>query len=797
MNHPAAWRIGRLLYWLPTMSVRCPAAALSAMILITGLAGLGLTRLELRTDGHALVPKRDPSVLTDIRVREQFGVRDPIVVYLETSRPDGVYNLPTLERLQQLGLALAELPQLRFEDLMSLATERRPRVYTGTLRFRPFFDPMPDTPTRMDYLREDVDQVEILDGTLITEDRRGVAILVGAPPSRSRQPDGVDRRALHRDIEAVAARFEAPGEPIRIVGAPIAESLLGEHIVEDLMRLVPLAMLGVSLVIWWSCRRAWGAAIVLMEVGACLVFTFGLMGWSGVPVYLTTGVLPVILTSIGIADELHVLLYYQRQLGQGSNREEAAASTMRAMVRPLSLTSLTTALGFLSFCIAPIDSVVAFGVFAAIGIGFCWLWTLVAVPACLVLSPETSLSRRAPTVRAHDWLPSLYHALLSRPQTVLIGFGGLTLVLAAGTLGLYVQDSWIDGFASNSPFRRATEYVDGRLNGTHTLRIEVAFDPERSWPSVPGLDGTRRGPFLDPRVYGAIGRLEGELRSVPGVGGVLGPHSHLTTVNHVFMAGQAGSRSIPTKPKRLAFVLDRFDQARGEHRRREVIADDLHRGLISVLVRGANYRDTDVLMERAQSAATEHVLPLGGEIAFAGDLAVSQAMIPAIVRTQLGSLLLALLGALACVAIVLRSRRAALLAIAPTAVAVLWLLGVMGWIGMPIGVATSTFCAVSLGIGIDYAIHYLERLRELERKREAHDAPDPAQIEAAGRAVAPAVLADALAVSIGFGALAFSTVPATARLGIVVGLALPAAALLTLVGLPSLLIWLDARGGRR
>ena len=192
-------------------------------------------------------------------MREQFGVRDPIVVYLETSRPDGIYNLPTLERLQQLGLALAELPQLRFEDLMSLATERRPRVYTGTLRFRPFFDPMPDTPTRMDYLRKDVDQVEILDGTLITEDRRGVAILVGAPPSRSRQPDGVDRRALHRDIEAVAARFEAPDERIRIVGAPIAESLLGEHIVEDLMRLVPLAMLGVSLVIWWSCRRAWGA----------------------------------------------------------------------------------------------------------------------------------------------------------------------------------------------------------------------------------------------------------------------------------------------------------------------------------------------------------------------------------------------------------------------------------------------------------------------------------------------------------------------------------------------------------
>lgn len=114
-----------------------------------------------------------------------------------------------------------------------------------------------------------------------------------------------------------------------------------------------------------------------------------------------------------------------------------------------------------------------------------------------------------------------------------------------------------------------------------------------------------------------------------------------------------------------------------------------------------------------------------------------------------------------------------------------------GWIGMPIGVATSTFCAVSLGIGIDHAIHYLVQLCE------SRGAPVAVQLEQVGRTVAPAIVADALAVSIGFGALAFSSVPATARQGIVVGLALPAAALLTLVGLPALLIWLDADKGRR
>ena len=84
---------------------------------------------------------------------------------------------------------------------------------------------------------------------------------------------------------------------------------------------------------------------------------------------------------------------------------------------------------------------------------------------------------------------------------------------------------------------------------------------------------------------------------------------------------------------------------------------------------------------------------------FAGDVAVSQAMIPAIVRTQVGSLLLAVATNLLIVTLLYRSLRAGIVCIAPTAVAVAWTFGIMGWLGVPLGVATSMFCAVTLGIG--------------------------------------------------------------------------------------------------
>ena len=84
----AASQIGSLLRGLPEGSLRRPKLALSGMLLIAALAGLGLARLELRTDGYALVPRTDPATLTDARVRDRFGIRDPIVVYLEVSGPD-------------------------------------------------------------------------------------------------------------------------------------------------------------------------------------------------------------------------------------------------------------------------------------------------------------------------------------------------------------------------------------------------------------------------------------------------------------------------------------------------------------------------------------------------------------------------------------------------------------------------------------------------------------------------------------------------------------------------------------
>src|SRR5262245_14335993 len=167
---------------LAQLALGAPRAIIAGFVLLTLAALPGLGKLELRTDGHALVPADAPAVRFDARVRERFHLRDPLVVLIETSDPQGSFNLRTLRAVQELSRILAALPGIGPENVVSLATEHRQRVYPGTLNFRPFLDPLPDTPELVAMLKGDLRLAGIVEGTLVSADRRAVAILLGVPP---------------------------------------------------------------------------------------------------------------------------------------------------------------------------------------------------------------------------------------------------------------------------------------------------------------------------------------------------------------------------------------------------------------------------------------------------------------------------------------------------------------------------------------------------------------------------------------------------------------------------------------
>jgi hypothetical protein len=888
-------------------AIRHPKLVLgiAALVMLAAVPGIG--RLRLRTDGNALIPQNAPEVLFDRAIRERFAIEDNIVVLVSSRRAEGIFNSATLQLVRDLTAKFARLPGLGPNSLTSLATETSFRFRPGTLVLQKLLDSPLKTKTELEQLRQDLQKIGLYNGTLLSADGQSTAILIGVPA-------GVECLSLYKAVLDVIATTPAASDEIAVSGAPVAESLLGNHLLEDLgvpkaflgtstrsrealagwkipasfydlrllvaqrIGLVPLAIV-VMMMILLACFRNLPAALVpLPGILATLLFVFGLMGWCGVPVYLTIAVLPVLLTATGVANDIYLFNRYFTLLREksGTSHVELVGETFDKLVSPLASTSLTTAACFFSFGFSPLAPVRVFGFLAAAGVLFGLLCSLTVVPALLtLLNPAWFVSRRRAQVR-HETTPLA--ANFARLGTIVTNWrwrvaGAVFLVIAITPIGLrhlVVQDSWTGGFDPQSDFSRATRLVNAQFYGQHLLFAsceatqqltgEIAGDalvpgkfllPGNFVPDdffLPGsavtvspVEPSRRAgtnlntpvvwhthieqavrngtnflvltklaaadrtacqalsgaarlrieisgqPQLSPRVIQAIDAFGSFIRTEAklGVGGVLDPADYLRTTRFLLRPNDPDAKILPASAEEAKVLWDYYRIARGPHRLRQVVDAGYTRSLTTIFLKDANFVDTAKLMSDLRAYEREHLAPLGIKLGFAGDVAVSQSLIGSIVSTQLQSLGWSLAGIFAVTAFFGGSLRWGFFCVLPSLLAVVIKFAVMGWAGIPLGVATSMFAAMTLGIGVNCAIHLLE---SCQQARAAGASPGAA-LNRTLSLTGPPALINTLAMSLGFGVLLLSQVPANARLGLLLVLGLVNCFIASLLLLPALLHW--------
>jgi uncharacterized protein len=899
--------------------------------LLVAAALPGLATLKIRTDGHALVPTYAPQVLLDAEIRNRFGLHDPVVVLIRSRHPDGIFNFATLRTVVRLTDALLEMEAVPPWTVLSLATEHNYRVFTGTLRYRRFLEPFPESQEELRQLRADLDDIRLFTGIVVSYDQSATAVMVGVPPRMDRADFYGQVRALVDSLDMSNGSETGNPDEIHVIGAPVAEALLGTHILEDLgvprfatghstyteadaasgvpqslyelrvwiarnIGLLPLAVAMMALVFLVWFRSVIAMLLPLMEVGAALAFVFGAMGWCGVPVYLTIAVLPLILVVVGVTDEIHVFTRY-RELLRGTTADDVPTqssdnrthvdvlhSTMDEMHRPVIKSSLTTAIALMSFALSPLAAVRAFGIFTGVGVIFCMFWSLMVIPALLtMIDPQRIVGSTKDQTRAdrrHRTLERLAQSIIRFRVAVLLLALAVIAATPSGVRRLVVQDSWIDGFAPESEFRRATASFNEQFLGTHMLHVLVSASLEPSlhgvmevrqmearrlrfsgdlindpkqligrWIKMRRLDEPEKSvseqtfpfrwegviehaerlgdnivvrfgkasgspqaalrlysdhsarfeiysrPFISPDLLRSMAAFETFLRARhdDAVGGVLGPATYMETTSFMAAPQDPNNRSIPQSADRVKFLWSQYERIRGVERRRQIVSDDFAESIVTVYMTDANFMGTARLMQAIRDYEREHLAPHGLSVSFAGDVAVSQTLIDAIVTTQVRSLLGSVAGILLITALLGRSLLWGVLSALPCGLAVLINFAVMGYVSMPLGVATSMFTGMTLGMGIDYAIHLLERYRMIRARGEEvmHS------IVAAVSITGPAVFVDAIAVALGFGMMTLSQVPANARLGGLVVLSLGSCLVATFMLLPVLLYILRPRIIRR
>lgn len=742
---------------LAASAVRRPRLWLAAGIAVTLTLGAGVARLELRTDGAMLHPRGNAVI--DVSESDRLRFEEPRhVVLLVGCAEVGCLVTPAGFRLlRRVHDAIESLSAVRSDGVESVASLLRIEREGAQLSVERYLDRIPEDPGAFGELLARIREYPLTDGLLFSRDGRLASFFV---PLAEHRPVA----DLVGELEGWRASFDAPGCDLQLTGPELAEATLGEMVLRDLAVLVPVMLVVVAVLLYLTLGNPAGVLIPMAEAGVVLLWTFGAMGWLAVPVTLVTTILPVVLMAMAITDEIHLLERVGAQ-DRSVSRADAVLAALDEVGRPVVMTSITTALGFLSFLSASIEPIRAFGLATAFGILVAMLLTFCWIPALIVLLPERWASRRVLGFAAPGLgLERIARASIRRPTAALMTGTMLLLAAVPGVFLLRVQDAWIDNFDPDSAIVRADGVFDRAFWGSYRYDVVLEAPPDFFY----SRDGTR-----------LVEELVERAGSVPNVRGV---ESHLTPLGEVARA--VGKQPPLSQLPNLA-VADLATLAEISAERmllRRLLTDSGDAARIRLYVNDPDYAKSVEVRDQLAGRLADFAMPDFVSVHASGDLPIAIEVVREIVGNQLRSIGWTL-SSIAVVLIVFFGRGlTGLIAMAPVTAATVFVLGAMGYLGVPLGIATSMFASLTVGVGVDFGIHFLHRYRT-ERGGGANDAE---ALKATVDKTGAALRWNALVLAAGFLVLSVSSLKPNHSLGFLLAAAMLACYVAALIFLPRL-----------
>ena len=727
----------RLVLWI---------AALATVVLLPGL-------LKLETDNSPEIffVEGSPSLAVYDDFRQRFGSDQAVrLVFREDEGPAEALWLPeTLAWLAELEAEVAGLPGIH-----QVAGVAARRGWAGPARDKTAPDP---EAARRAVLADPLDRGLGLVG------REGdvLSVLVIFDDDAA-----VDQETLLDDLETLATSAPA-GVTAEVVGLPVLNRTLDQSSREIGERFFPLLVLFAVVLLLVAFRDVVGVLMPLGFVAFCVLATLGIMGWSGERLNLVLAVLPPLLFVIALATALHLLLrfrdLYEAQVARGRPEPStgcpkeldlmACDETYHEKGWSVLWTGVTTLVGFASLALGPVAPVRLLGLWAALALTLLTLFAFTLYPALLVTwgshgnRAADALEARAQGLgrRWGQWAND-HRRLVLAATLVLAGVAGL------GLPRLEVESNALRFLAEDHPVRSAIEALERDGIGLATTELLIT-GPE--------------GYFAPAARLGELAQLGATLEDLPDVLGAV-------SAGEVLRSAVA-----PAPPTDLALALLRSDP-RGQRVLGTFLSDDLAIARISLSVPVGDVEQFRRL-EEGISATTRTTFPeakflLTGQYTL---LVEGQRHLLATLSRSLGFTLLA-------VALILRfllpGWRLTLLALLPNIAPVLGVLGFMGWLGIPLDVATVMVSSVALGLAVDDTLHTLGHFRHLGPELGA-----PEGVVRTLEITAPAYLVTGVVLATGFGICALSSFAPTARFGLLAAIAIVLAVLGDLFLLPALL----------
>lgn len=680
------------------------------VLLPTFLLAYALPQIEVYSRFADLLPAEHEYIRNYNRMKETFGGANVVTMSLEARQGD-IFTHNSLQKVRLLTEEIDLIPGVNHYQVASIAHPKIRRVRTtatGLIKSEPVLpDTVPTGDDDLKRLREEVFNNDVVFGTYISGDGRAALVLAGFDEER------LDYNQIFTRLQELKAEVEADGESVlHIAGEPMLKGWIYHHS-SELWKIFAITLTIIVLVLFFHFRSFVGVLIPLLATAMSAVWGLGLVGWMDYNLDPLILVVPILISARTASHCVQMMERYLDEVRTGVSKDRAVRASMGELIVPASIAIFTDAAGLLVLAISSIPIIAKLGLFCAFWSLSNLITVVVLVPLLISVLPMPKdhggegghLASRV----THAWGTFLVSDKAA-PRVL-----GISLLVAFVSL-YFAQDAVVGENKPGSPilfdsseYNQAASRINGRFAGANQFSVY--------------FEGDRAHRMKDPEVLKVIEGYRQRMSTVPHFGGARDIPGLVRSINRLYHYDDPRWSLIPPTARDIGNTLFMYEAGAAIP---GVILEymDLEGRTANVVTFFKDATGPTVTAAVAEAKAYLDAHPLEGvEYRFAGGIVgTTAAANEEVERSELLQTILIMVVVSLCVWATYRSAAAAGLVLVVLGLAVLVNRAYMGYRGIGLNVNTLPVTAVGIGIGVDYAIYVLDRIRKEVRDKTLNDA---------------------------------------------------------------------------
>ena len=741
---------------------------LSLLVILAFAAGAqNLVSVDVDVRNH--FEKDDPHIVALDQLEDTYAISDTVLIAV-APQSGTIFTPETLVAIDELTEELWRTPYVTRVD--SIANYSHSEGSEGELIVEPLIDDASSLSER------DIERVERIalgteevTGRFVSRDGRvaGVVVSIALPEDRN------DRQQAKLEVvdylydTAAEARAKYSTIDYHITGELPLNRAMSDALNEEFGLLGPIALGTMLLVAIVLLRSIWGTVAIVLMIIAIILTAVGFVGWSGMTLFGESAAAIFVLMAIAVAHSVHVIEAMLAGLREGMDRKQAAIHSMELNAWPVFLTSITTAIGFLSLNFSEMPPFQIMGNMVAFGSLAAFVYAVTFLPAVLSYLPMRV--RPAPEGRV-DYFDRLGRFVVSRRVILLCSFGVLTVALMAGISRIELKENWLELLGESYEFRRSTDFISENFTGVEAFEYS--------------LNSGQEGGVTDVEYLSQVDAFAEWYRAQPEVAHVFAISDIMKRLNKNLNGDDPEFYRISDESDLAAqyLLLYEFSLPVGLDLN-NLIDVERSASRVAVVLASVSTNEKVELDDRAQAWLRQNAPNL--ETGAAGVSIVAAHSI----QKNIKNMLIGTITAMGIVSLLLvfifRSVRLGLISLIPNFVPAAMAMGLWGYAVGAVGNAAAVVTAIAFGIIVDDTIHFMTKYI---RARKSGLLPEES-VQSAFRSVGKALLATTVVFALGFMVFGASGMATNQALGLLVGTTVIIALLADFLFLPPLLIVLE------